>query len=346
MAAATTLVTAGQPKYWRGIFALLHSLALHSPRPGSVHVYVFMDPEHTPAFARNVTCRGSSLASLGLVRAVGVPPGRVFVPDRAVFAKSRRSDPGRLRSGLNYVRFYLHHLLPPAVDRVLWVDADVAVLGDVREVFRAAPAGDHGWLCVARWTQPLGKLRHKYGGAEVPFADRYGRRLDWTAPSFNAGVVLFNLREWVARNGTTEAAYWLRLMEQGVIYRGSQVPLNIVVHGLARTCLPLAAPWHVEVHNRANWSVDDRLVHWAGDDKPWKVSDFERRHSIGAKRWARLEPPVCGGRGKCLRTKRHPCVCPAPVPGASALDDTCEPQTEWTKFGWPRWRWPVGTASS
>ena len=108
---------------------------------------------------------------------------------------------------MNYARFYLAEMLPHA-SRVLYLDADVIVLGDAVQLYDAALA--NGELCAA----PLRKQRMGDPGVATfkserlnwLYKERYGRGLPLEKRGFNAGVFIFNLRAWREHNLLAEVS--------------------------------------------------------------------------------------------------------------------------------------------
>ena len=97
---------------------------------------------------------------------------------------------------MNFARFYLAEMLPQAA-RVLYLDADVIVLGDAVELYDYALANDE--LCAAplkgRMGMP-GVATFKSERLTRLYEERYGRRFPLEKPGFNAGVFIFNLHAW------------------------------------------------------------------------------------------------------------------------------------------------------
>ncbi|KAH8058302.1 polygalacturonate 4-alpha-galacturonosyltransferase [Aureococcus anophagefferens] len=102
---------------------------------------------------------------------------------------------------LNYARFFLGDALKTH-GKVLYLDTDTIVHGDVAELVDAALAG--GAPAVA-----------------ATFID-----------DFNAGVVVVDLAEWDARNLTATTLEWMALnLAHGLYTRGSNPPLVLAVAG-------------------------------------------------------------------------------------------------------------------
>lgn len=187
-----------------------------------------------------------------------------------------------------YHKLLAPDLLPPGLTKVLWLDADVLALADVADLGE----GDLGEALVRAAPDPLvGSL-----GARFGVAGWRDLGLDPGARYFNAGVLVMDLARW--RSGDIGARaldyvrrYWRR------VYFWDQEGLNAV---LAGRWAPLEPAW--------NWSpslgapgVTPRLVHFAGNLKPWWYRGRSRWHELyyaGVDRtaWRSWRPdPSLGG---------------------------------------------------
>ena len=112
-----------------------------------------------------------------------------------------------LESPLNFARFYMGELLGPGVCKVLYLDADVVVQGDAAEL--ADLALPLGALCAASLRKNTLGVKGVQGlkgeKLQARFLSRYGRPLPLEEHGFNAGVFVYNLRQWAALNLTEEA---------------------------------------------------------------------------------------------------------------------------------------------
>lgn len=295
------IVIAADGVFWRGVFAAMHSVALNSRRPGRVHIFPIVYSVEKALFERQLACMNASNWGLGGIHAVGIPRNKYWRPDSKVLK-------GRLDRPLNFIRFYMHRILPPSVRKVLYMDADVLVRGDIQEVWDYMPTEAGNWLCGASHSSSMGA---KFGKAQAAFEERYHRSINLTAPSFNAGICFFNLRRWVELGVDAEVVYWLGRMREKIYFKGSQSPLVLSVHGVADRCLPLPSGWHVITSMSQAWTPHDKLVHWAGKYKPWKST------GMTGHTWKCYEPSVCTGQGACGTNHGVPvCLCRAGFNGS------------------------------
>ena len=162
-----------------------------------------------------------------------------------------------------YARLLIGGLLPGELDRVLYLDGDILVSGDVGELW----ATDLGGVTVgAVMDLPCYPLNRKLG-------------LPGDAPYFNAGVLLIDLQRW-RRLKIGERSLALAREHPDRLTWADQCALNLVLHG---DWTALDRVWNfqsldvarlVNGHVRFN-SVDPgrlaaaRLVHFNGRSKPW-----------------------------------------------------------------------------
>ena len=87
-----------------------------------------------------------------------------------------------------YARLFIPSVLPPGLDRALYLDSDLIVRRCVGELFDS-PLTDFAALGVADAGSPF--VSSLYG---VPYWSRYGRQAGEV--NFNSGVLLLNLTAW------------------------------------------------------------------------------------------------------------------------------------------------------
>ena len=100
-----------------------------------------------------------------------------------------------------YARLFIPQVLPPDMDRALYLDCDLIARRCVGELFDS-PIGNFAALGVADAGSPY--VCSLYG---VPYWSRYGRRADDV--NFNSGVLLLNLRAWRDEDITGAAMEYL-----------------------------------------------------------------------------------------------------------------------------------------
>lgn len=166
-------------------------------------------------------------------------------------------------------RLALEKRAPADCRRVLYLDADMIVLGDVRQLWATDLAGS-----------PMGAVIEAEGH-QGPFAERHGLHLS-KAGYFNSGVLLIDLDKVRAEKLFTAAMDFLRRQEKAPLY-ADQDALNFVMwdrwrplppswNALASMVLPGTARTMPEALR-----YDTRLphvVHFSGSHKPWAKGEY------------------------------------------------------------------------
>lgn len=160
-------------------------------------------------------------------------------------------------------RLGLETLAPADCSRVIYIDSDTIVLGDVRELW-AADLGGH----------PLGAVTDCYQDA-----DKFGAA--WSLPTggryFNSGVLLVDLAKVRAQKLFTRALDFVIEHDARLLF-SDQDALN---HVFWKNAAALEPTWNVqryltrdEILNETapdrRWGhTSPRLVHYIGTEKPW-----------------------------------------------------------------------------
>lgn len=193
--------------------------------------------------------------------------------------EAAESITGSLSSPLNFVRFFLPDLLPPHVGhgRVLYLDADIVVRGDVHALVAGAqlPRGIAVGAVPRREAHfRISRYQAKCSGL---FAERYpDRAFDPSAETFNAGVVVIDLAEWRRLGLSGEALWWMDRhaadVHGGLWHLGSQPILHLMLHQRWHALPP---EWNLDglgrvAHLRPDALHAAQLLHWTGRRKPWR----------------------------------------------------------------------------
>lgn len=162
-----------------------------------------------------------------------------------------------------YLRLFLPDLVPQRVQRLLYLDSDVLVNGDLGPLWEL-PLGDAPLAAVR---DGLARSMGYEGG--IPGAGS-GIRAD--APYFNSGVMMMNLPVWRRLNVTERCLEYL-IEHQDHLRFPDQDALNLVCYD---QWLRLKSIWNDTVlwwlkaddHVAVRRSV--RITHFLGPDKPWQ----------------------------------------------------------------------------
>lgn len=179
----------------------------------------------------------------------------VDVGDYAGFAAWERS------TRMNYARFLIPRFFPATTERVLYLDPDLIVLGDLQPLW-AAELGD----------AVVGAVRD----AIVEPLLRAGQLPDGSVPRvrdyFNAGVLLINLPRWREAGISERAMAYLARHPQS--FFTDQDALNFACDGCWQE---LPAHWNFQRHREGPIAAlppaeRPRIVHFVTNEKPWNAA--------------------------------------------------------------------------
>ena len=272
------IVVAADAPLWPGVVGLIRSARTSSAAPDELRFHLITLPSQVAAAHEAMACFRFDRE---LVRVVSMPTewlaGRIrVVADPAVT--------GSLSSPLNFARFYLPRLLPPLTRRVLYLDADVIVQSDLRLIAAAPLPSPFPVAAVPRSEAHFRYSRYAKRCDELYASRHGGNRLNTSAPTFNAGVALVDLRRWAALDLTAEAEWWLARhadSADGLWALGSQPVMHLILHG---QWMPLSAV-HLDGLGRMPHIPpaalrDAQLLHWTGRRKPWRADGLYTAHFL------------------------------------------------------------------
>lgn len=251
----------------RGILARGVTIAFSLDRNYLDHLPTVLSSirQHTSAIlnlvflTRGLTAKEvSSAAALAQAAHIRVIPMDSYLSDLVV-----EQGPGKTTSVLD--RLFLSELLPE-VDRLVYLDLDLILLGDVAELatfepsargIAARPTPNVNWLTLDQaFELRCSTLAHNQA---TRLRSLVAATTDLTAPYFNAGVLVLSLDRLRKRHFVTKA---LRLVKEFGL--NDQDVMNLYAGG---DFTPLPEAWNANPYYEL---VDDaKVVHWAGSNKPW-----------------------------------------------------------------------------
>lgn len=220
-----------------------------------------------------------------------------------------RAGRPELASPLNYARYFLPELFPNLKGKIVFIDDDCVVQGDIAELYKTPIKTGH----LAAFSQDCvgvnKRLSHRSNiySEFLDFTNPHIKELGFkpTACSFNTGLFLANLTEWRLHNVTRQLLHWLELNTKESIYSnsvaggGSQPPMMIVFYSHYSSLPPMWHVRHLGLTTGSSYSRDfvksARLLHWNGRFKPWG------RKSQHSERWSKYFIPDPAGKFKVVR---------------------------------------------
>ncbi|KFQ17400.1 PREDICTED: glycosyltransferase 8 domain-containing protein 2, partial [Merops nubicus] len=205
---------------------------------------------------------------------------------------------------LNFVRFYLP-LLIQQHEKVIYLDDDVIVQGDIQELYDTKLAPGHAAAfsddCDLPSTHEMVRsvgMQNTYMGF-LDYRKQAIRDLGISPStcSFNPGVIVANMTEWKRQRITKQLEKWMQRNVEENLYSSTlgggvaTSPMLIVFHGKYSAINPM---WHIR---HLGWSPDTRysehflqeakLLHWNGRYKPW---DYPSVHTDLWENWFIPDP--------------------------------------------------------
>ena len=255
--------------YYVGMLALLNSTSLNCRTPSALHFHLVTTDEPSKQFLESRVRAVFPDLSVDVV-VLNAATGHEL-PASTVWAQYRSA-------ALSKPIVYARYLFPdcfPSLRRVLYLDQDVLVVGDIGELWRVDMQGFP--IAAVRLSRP-GAEFHKQLNMNDPALRHYNEH----ESSMNNGVLLYDLDAWrrPGANYTQQLLAWTALNRQRQLYLlGSQPPFNLVFYnnykvldrkwnvmdlaGLARpdTGEPITVPY-TDI-------VEAGILHWNGVLKPW-----------------------------------------------------------------------------
>ncbi|XP_039996738.1 glycosyltransferase 8 domain-containing protein 2 [Xiphias gladius] len=188
---------------------------------------------------------------------------------------------------LNFVRFYLP-LLDINHRRVIYLDDDVIVQGDIKDLFTiklkpghaAAFATDCDLPSTHEMVRSIGMQTTYMGFLDYRKQEVKDLGISPSDCSFNPGVFVADVGEWKKQKITKQLEKWMEKNFRQNIYSSAMAggvatpPMLIVFHDKYTTLDPL---WHVrhlgwspDAHYSESYLQEAHLLHWNGPFKPWK----------------------------------------------------------------------------
>lgn len=259
-----------------GIVPMMRSLIANTRRPADVFFHIAVGIGETAELEALLGAAFPTPVFRHEIREFGSTP---FLDD-FIRAGKDFTYAAYTSSVMNFARFYLGEIYPE-LGKFAYLDVDLIVAGDIAELFAAATLQNHDLAAV-----PVATFG-TWDGFEPDFAQL--RDFDPAAPVFNNGIYVTELAQW--RPNVAQLEHWMTVHRQSMadIVFGTQSMMNLAFY---RNLELLPAEWNV----RPLGVFDDipeatlrggKILHWAGERKPWKKDGFYREYWLPyAPEWA------------------------------------------------------------
>ncbi|MFM7530664.1 MAG: glycosyltransferase family 8 protein [Nodosilinea sp.] len=248
-----------------GLLAAMNSVVSNTAEPRKLRFNVTVPPEEVHFFEGKIRAFFPS-ANFNWRVYPFTPPQ--FMKDY-IRAKYEPMTPTRRVSRyMQYARMFLQDIFPD-VTKVLYLDADVVVLGDVATLFetvqfssdRYFAAVPHFYPAIFQFGNPLKALKEMLAFNQ----------------SFNSGVLFTDYTYWNEQTDRSFHYYldWDASCRYGMLNRGDETLLNVMF----KDYIPLHHSWNrcgygnIQLVARLLKKPLDRInvIHWSGGHhKPWK----------------------------------------------------------------------------
>lgn len=171
-----------------------------------------------------------------------------------------------------YYRIFAATYLPQELDRVLYLDPDIIVNGDLYELY-TMEMGDSLFAAASH----IKKLMHKVNELRID--------LDESSPYINSGVMLMNLAQLRREQNFQEVFDFIQTHRATLV-----LPDQDIISGLYGTRILSLDPYRYNMTERLfllhsygekeitlDWVREhSAIIHYCGRNKPWKSSYFGR----------------------------------------------------------------------
>lgn len=264
-----------------GMVALINSIVSNAKDPSTIFFHLITDADSSAHL--KFWLMSSKLRSINY-EIIQFP--QEWVAHKIGFRGSRTE----LGKPINYARYYLPRLLPHVSGRIVYLDDDCIVQGDIDQLYQMRlKAGT--LVAFAEDCQGMSKRITFMQNNYADFFDLKNKhfkalKIKPTDCAFNAGVFVTDLSEWQRHNITAKLEYWLELNSREELYGnergggGAQPPMMLVFYN---KYTPMAQIWNVHYLGwtpRTSYSRQfiqrAKLLHWSGHFKPWgRTSAFQ-----------------------------------------------------------------------
>ncbi|KTG45566.1 hypothetical protein cypCar_00026012 [Cyprinus carpio] len=220
---------------------------------------------------------------------------KMIVFDPKILTGKISNDPQKVEAvkPLNFARFFLPVFLPDT-EKVIYLDDDVIVQGDIRELFDTSIKLGHAAAfsedCDSASSKGIARgagNQNSYIGF-LDFKKEAIKKLGMRANtcSFNPGVFVANLTEWKQQNITSQLEFWMERNAKEDLYSKTLAdsittpPMLIVFYKHHSNIDPMWHVRHLGVTGAGNryspqFVKAAKLLHWNGHYKPWgRASSF------------------------------------------------------------------------
>lgn len=255
------------------LLAAMNSVAQNTPRPERLRFNITVPPDEVQLFEEQIQGFFPNPAFEWRVRSFTPPQ---FMKDYIHGKFEPMTETRRASRYMQYARLFLQDIFED-VTKVLYLDADVVVLGDVATLFETVEfTPSHYFAAVPHFYPAIFQFGNPFKALQEMLAFKQ---------SFNSGVLFTDYTYW---NEDTEKILhhylnWDAACQYGMLNRGDETLLNVMF----KDYIQLDRSWNRCGYGNMRpiaWLLKKPLsqinvIHWSGGHhKPWKTRDITYGH--------------------------------------------------------------------
>jgi lipopolysaccharide biosynthesis glycosyltransferase len=151
-----------------------------------------------------------------------------------------------------FYRISIPDLLDKSIKKVIYLDSDLIIKGDLSELWEDEQLEKHFLGAVE---DPV-----EFAGIKLPRGYKY----------FNSGVLLMNLRKWRKYNISNKVLLFINKYP-GKIMWWDQDALNAILYN---KWFPLDYKWNYQVFQMGHLDISPKIIHFNTDVKPWNGETY------------------------------------------------------------------------
>lgn len=165
----------------------------------------------------------------------------------------------------NFLRFYIQNILPNDIDKVIYLDTDMIVRGDLKEIYNNLPSNKEIGVV---YRPNLNNIDYWYNDNEL----KSKLPKDYL---FNAGFFIANLTLWRKNNKVEDIESLCIKNKMKFLFNGGTQPIQNIIynsyHEIDSRYNVDGLGDHIDLF-KTDYVNDIRngiVLHWTGENKPW-----------------------------------------------------------------------------
>ncbi|AYV84291.1 MAG: putative galacturonosyltransferase 6-like protein [Hyperionvirus sp.] len=255
-----------------GVFAVIESIIVNTNHPERIHFHITVNDKELDLFSRQFHNLFNQYKFN--IEIKEFPPNK-FLEENICIKHHNTFFVNYISNIMNFSRFYLGELYPH-LEKVIYLDTDVIVQGDIIELHDSILLDKHMFAAVPFMTfYQLGF----YNQVLEFFPD-----LKLNHKTFNAGVYLTNLKEWTKQNILLQVQKIMLIHKNSkdpLFNLGTQPILNIIFND---KYYELPGCWnYINLGCISDLEKNEdfhkaKILHWSGLQKPWLPNGYYKNY--------------------------------------------------------------------